>query len=185
MATGTVKSFNPSKGYGFIRTDSGGKDVFVHFSAVQEAGLANLRKGQKLNFDIFDNQGKAAARNLRVSSRAMKDKLGPIQNGITQSARRELNQEVSQGDEEQLKAKRTLITRAALETAIAEAVRGSDPECEGLIGIFVEQAVPILPGAANWAVKGVKYGKAERNRCSAAISNFVNERQSEFEVSDF
>jgi hypothetical protein len=72
-----------------------------------------------------------------------------------------------------------------LEAAIAEAVRGSGPECEGLIGIFVEQVVPILPDAANWAGKGVKYGKAERNRCSAAISNFVNERQSEFEVSDF
>jgi cold shock CspA family protein len=185
MATGTVKSFNPSKGYGFIRTDSGGKDVFVHFSAVREAGLANLRRGQKLNFDIFDNQGKAAARNLRVCCRAMKDKLGPIQNGATQSARRELNQEVNQADVKQLKGKRTLITRAALEVAIAEAVRGSGPECEGLIGIFVEQVVPILPGAANWAVKGVKYGKAERNRCSAAISNFVNERQSEFEVSDF
>jgi CspA family cold shock protein len=185
MAAGTVKSFNPSKGYGFIRMDSGGKDVFVHFTAVQEAGLANLRKGQKLNFDVFDNQGKAAARNLRVSRRAMKDKLRPIQNGATQGARLELNQEVDQADVEQLKRKRTLISRAALETAIADAARGSSPECEGLIGIFVEQVVSILPGEANWAVKGVKYGKAERSRCSAAISNFVDERRREFEVSDF
>jgi hypothetical protein len=66
----------------------------------------------------------------------MKDKLGLIQNGGTQSARRELNQEVNQADVKQLKGKRTLITRAALEAAIAEAVRGSGLECEGLIGIF-------------------------------------------------
>lgn len=182
MATGTVKSFNPSNGYGFIRMDSGGKDVFVHFSAVHEAGLANLRKGQKLNFDIFDNQGKAAARNLRVSCRAMKVKWGRSKMGFAQSARRELNH---QADIAQPKGKRTLITRAALEAAIAESVRRNGPECEGLIGIFVEQVAPILPGAANWTVKGVKYGKAERNRCSAALSNFVNEQLREFEVSDF
>ena len=68
MAKGTVKSFNPSKGYGFIRTDSGGKDVFVHLSAVQEAGLKDLRKGQKISFEIFDNQGKVAAKSLSINS---------------------------------------------------------------------------------------------------------------------
>src|ERR1700716_2920052 len=55
MAKGTVKSFNPSKGYGFIRMDLGGKDVFVHLSAVQKAGLKDLRKGQKIGFEIFEN----------------------------------------------------------------------------------------------------------------------------------
>ena len=62
MATGTVKSFNPAKGYGFIKTDTGGVEVFVHLSAIREAGLADLRKGQKISFEIFDNQGKAAAK---------------------------------------------------------------------------------------------------------------------------
>ena len=66
MATGIVKSFNPSKGYGFIKTDSGGADVFVHLSAVRKAGLTDLRKGQKISFEIFDNQGKAAARDRHV-----------------------------------------------------------------------------------------------------------------------
>jgi len=53
MATGTVKSFNPAKGYGFIKTDTGGAEVFVHLSAVREAGLADLRKGQKISFRNF------------------------------------------------------------------------------------------------------------------------------------
>jgi cold shock protein len=184
MATGTVKSFNRSKGYGFIRTDSGGKEVFVHLSAVQKAGLADLRKGQKLSFEIFDNQGKTAAKNLCVM-KTMKDaaehKLVAIPNGLAQNARCEMKPK----DAEQLKSKRTSITRAALELAIAERVRGSDPKCEGLIGIIVEREVPDSPGAANWAVKGVKYGKAERDRCSAAISDFLKEGQREFEVSDW
>ena len=66
MTTGIVKSFNPAKGYGFIKTDTGGAEVFVHLSAVREAGLADLRKGQKVSFEIFDNQGKAAAKNLHT-----------------------------------------------------------------------------------------------------------------------
>jgi CspA family cold shock protein len=66
MTTGTVKSFNPAEGYGFIKTDTRGADVFVHLSAVREAGLADLRKGQKVSFEIFDNQGKAAAKNLHI-----------------------------------------------------------------------------------------------------------------------
>jgi CspA family cold shock protein len=184
MVTGTVKSFNRLKGYGFIRTDSG-KEVFVHLSAVQKAGLADLRKGQKISFEMFDNQGKAAAKNLWVSKTmkdASKHKLVAIQNGVMQNARREM---MKPKNAEQLKGKRTSITRAALELAIAETVRGSDPQCEGLIGIIVERVVPESHGAANWVVKGVKYGKAERDRCSAAISDFVKEGQREFEVSDW
>ena len=53
MATGTVKWFNPTKGYGFIEPDDGGKDAFVHISAVQKAGLASLDEGQKVSFDII------------------------------------------------------------------------------------------------------------------------------------
>jgi CspA family cold shock protein len=60
MTTGTVKSFNPSRGYGFIKTE-GGLDVFF-ISAVRTAGFRELRKGQKVSFEIFDNQGKAAAK---------------------------------------------------------------------------------------------------------------------------
>ncbi len=86
---------------------------------------------------------------------------------------------------EQSEKKRTWIARAALESALAETVRESDSRCEGLIEIIVERVVPGSPDGANWAVKGVKYGKAEREPCSAAISKFVEESQSEFEVSDW
>ena len=65
MTTGTVKSFNPSRGYGFIKTE-GGADVFVHLSVVRTAGFSDLRKGQKVSFEIFDNQGKAATKNLQI-----------------------------------------------------------------------------------------------------------------------
>ena len=69
MTPGTVKWFNPTKGYGFIAPDSGGKDVFVHISAVQKAGLRTLNEGQKLGFEIEQQQnGRAAAIDLVPSN---------------------------------------------------------------------------------------------------------------------
>ena len=66
MATGTVKWFNANKGFGFIEPDNGGKDVFVHFSAVEKAGLNDLREGQKVSYEVVANSGKESAENLRV-----------------------------------------------------------------------------------------------------------------------
>jgi CspA family cold shock protein len=65
MATGTVKWFNPTKGYGFITPDEGGQDVFVHISAVERAGLQSLQEGHKFSFDLEENKGKTSATNLR------------------------------------------------------------------------------------------------------------------------
>ena len=66
MATGTVKWFNSQKGYGFIQPEDGSKDVFVHISAVERAGMGNLREGQKVTYDLErGQQGKTAAVNLR------------------------------------------------------------------------------------------------------------------------
>ena len=67
MATGTVKWFNATKGYGFIMPLDGGKDVFVHITAVQAAGLTGLNDGQKVVFDIAMERGKAAATNLKLA----------------------------------------------------------------------------------------------------------------------
>jgi CspA family cold shock protein len=66
MATGTVKWFNPTKGFGFIQPDSGGKDVFVHISAVEKAGLNTLNEGAKVSYEVVANRGKESAENLRV-----------------------------------------------------------------------------------------------------------------------
>jgi CspA family cold shock protein len=62
-----VKWFNGQKGYGFIAPDGGGKDVFVHISAVERAGLSSLNEGAKVSYDEQENRGKTAAENLRVS----------------------------------------------------------------------------------------------------------------------
>jgi cold shock protein len=66
VATGTVKWFNANKGFGFIEPDNGGKDVFVHISAVEKAGLNDLREGQKVSYEVVVNRGKESDENLRV-----------------------------------------------------------------------------------------------------------------------
>jgi cold shock protein len=68
MAVGTVKWFNPTKGFGFIQPQDGGKDVFVHISAVEQAGLRTLNDGQTVSFDLEEGrQGKTSAVNLNAS----------------------------------------------------------------------------------------------------------------------
>jgi CspA family cold shock protein len=66
MATGTVKWFNPTKGYGFIQPQDGSKDVFVHISAVERAGLSSLNEGQVIEYELVSNRGKQAAENLKI-----------------------------------------------------------------------------------------------------------------------
>lgn len=66
MATGTVKWFNAQKGYGFIQPADGSKDVFVHVTAVQRAGLTTLNEGQQVSFDVTAERGKPAATNLQA-----------------------------------------------------------------------------------------------------------------------
>jgi cold shock protein len=65
MAIGTVKWFNATKGFGFIAPQDGGKDVFVHITAVQQAGLQGLDENQKVSYDVVTERGKAAAANLK------------------------------------------------------------------------------------------------------------------------
>jgi CspA family cold shock protein len=67
VASGTVKWFNPTKGYGFIQpSGGGGKDVFVHISAVERAGLSTLNEGQQVDYELVSNRGKESAENLKV-----------------------------------------------------------------------------------------------------------------------
>jgi CspA family cold shock protein len=66
MASGTVKWFNATKGFGFIQPDTGGKDAFVHVSAVERAGLPSLNEGQKISYEVQKERGKEAAVNLKA-----------------------------------------------------------------------------------------------------------------------
>lgn len=66
MATGIVKWFNPTKGFGFIQPDQGGSDVFVHISALERAGLNTLNEGQKLSYELATNKGRTSAANLKL-----------------------------------------------------------------------------------------------------------------------
>jgi cold shock protein len=67
MARGTVKWFNGQKGYGFIQPEDGGRDVFIHISAVERAGLSGLNEGQVVEYELVTNRGKTSAENLKVS----------------------------------------------------------------------------------------------------------------------
>ena len=68
MANGTVKWFNPTKGFGFIEPENGGTDVFVHISAVERAGLNSLNEGQKVSYELVTDKGKTSAGNLKVAA---------------------------------------------------------------------------------------------------------------------
>jgi len=68
MASGTVKWFNATKGYGFIQPDSGGSDIFVHISAVERAGMSTLNEGQKLEYQLEERKGKTNASDLKAIS---------------------------------------------------------------------------------------------------------------------
>lgn len=67
MAIGTVKFFNAAKGFGFIQPEDGSKDVFVHISAVEAAGMGTLAEGQRVSFDVVEERGKNAAANLKAA----------------------------------------------------------------------------------------------------------------------
>jgi CspA family cold shock protein len=67
MATGTVKWFNPTKGYGFVQPDDGSKDVFIHISKLEEKGIPTLEEDQKISYDTEDNRGKISATNIEIN----------------------------------------------------------------------------------------------------------------------
>jgi CspA family cold shock protein len=66
MANGTVKWFNPTKGFGFIQPEQGGSDVFVHISALERAGVSTLNEGQRVSYELATNKGKTSAANLKL-----------------------------------------------------------------------------------------------------------------------
>jgi CspA family cold shock protein len=177
VITGTVKSFNSKKHFGFIRPDSGGKDVFVHRSEIQRSGLWGLRKGQKISFKIEYEQGKLCARNLRVGGERMIAKKRVVSEAKAHRPK-------TAAREQSTTMKRNPITSEALQSVIVKTVRDSDAQCKAFVGIIIERIDPKSYGGVNWSLKGVKYGNGDRAQCDIALSGIIEQLQQEFIISD-
>ena len=175
MPVGTVKLFSRSRGYGFIRPDEGGSDVFVHRTALEETGLKALIKGQRVVFDVREEHGKLVAKNLRVEA----DKsLSQSETLIPQVQL--VDVEMDSVTETSSAADRKSISRADLEQSLTDAVRKIAPECVAFVGIIVDGILPETAGGINWTIRGVKYGKADRGKCDAALSMWLQKKQQEY-----
>ena len=175
MPVGIVKLFSRSRGYGFIRPDEGGSDVFVHRSALEDTGLKALVKGQRVVFDVREEHGKLVAKDLRVEV----DK-GLIQNETSIPQVQLVDVEMDSVTEASNAADRKLISRADLEQSLTDAIRKVSPECGAFVGIIVDRILPETAGGINWTIRGVKYGKADRGRCDAALSIWLQKKRQEY-----
>ena len=178
MPTGVVKVFHRSRGYGFIRPETGGGDIFVHRRALEAAGIKHLRKGQRVSFDQANDLGRPFATNLHVANKADPKEV----NGVSPGFQGVQNADLAGGKPD--KRIRRPITRAALQQSLADAVRAVAPECEAFAGVIIERVAPETPSGTNWAVKGVRYGRADRDRCEAALGMSLHEKQLEYTLSD-
>ena len=177
MPAGIVKAFYRSRGYGFIRAENDSKDVFVHRTALETANLKELRKGQKVTFDVADDQGRSVAKNLRlVEGRTGRDY--PIKVTPESELQRDSVRKKSGNSD------RKPITRAILERCLTDAVRKSAPECEGFVGVIIQRVMPEGLDGANWVVKGVRYGKADRSRCETVLGTSLREKQQNYVLVD-
>lgn len=177
MPTGVVKVFHRSKGYGFIRSETGGQDIFVHRRALEAAGIKHLRKGHKVSFDQANDLGRPFATNLRLETKRET-------NGASVHFHEAKVENADAAEKKPDNPVKTAINRIELEQALAEAVRSVSPECEAFVGVIIERVVPETSGAVNWSVKGVRYGKADRDRCEAALGMSLREKQLEYVLSD-
>jgi cold shock CspA family protein len=177
MPTGIVKVFHRSRGYGFIRPEAGGEDIFVHRKVLEAAGIKHLRKGHRVSFDQANDLGRPFATNLRLETEREV-------NGVSVGFQGVQNKNADAAGEKPDKPVRQPITRANLEQSLADAVRSVAPECQAFVGVIIERVVPEKPGGANWAVKGVRYGRADRDRCEAALGMSLREKQLEYVLSD-
>lgn len=179
MTTGTIRLFHSAKHYAFIQQDSGGVDIFVPPSSVRAAGLKKLRKGQRVSYDIVENGGRVIARNLRVTrtlEEVLEEKRALIEPGEVVDDDARSASITSDG--------RTGLSRVELEKAMLETIKASGPECESFVAVIVEKMVPAQLGDANWRIKGVKYGRADRERCGPAIAKCERRMQLAFALVD-
>ena len=155
----------------------GGEDIFVHRRALEAAGIKHLRKGLKVSFDLANDLGRPYATSLRLETR-------PEANGVAAVLPSPQHASGDPAGEKPDKPAQMQINRADLELLLAEAVRSVAPECVAFVGVIIEHMAPETQGAANWAIKGVRYGKSDRDRCEAALGILLHEKQLEYVLSD-
>lgn len=170
MPAGIVKAFYRSRGYGFIRVENDSRDVFVHRTALETANLTDLRKGQKVTFDMADDQGRSVAKNLRLV-----EERGGRGYPIVSVPQGELERESD--PKRSGNFTRKPITRTILERCLTDGVREAAPECEGFVGVIIQAVTPEVVDGVNWVVKGVKYGRADRSRCETVLATMLREKQ--------
>jgi cold shock protein len=160
---GKVKSFNAAKRYGFIHLHPGTKDIFFHLSQVKTQDLSSLRKGQWVSFEIADHKGKKIAKNLcfEKANSTIGSQFNPPASDQTQPK---------------------LIAIEALEAVLASAIRESNVGCKDFIGLFIQPLVPYPRSGPNWAIRGIKYGSANRAQCDISISEIVKKMQLDFVI---
>lgn len=124
MPTGVVKVFHRSKGYGFIRSEAGGEDIFVHRRALEAAGIKHLRKGHKVSFDQANDLGRPFATNLRLETANQGLETKREVNGSSASFHHVETENADAAGEQPDKRVRKPITRTDLEQSLADAVRG-------------------------------------------------------------
>jgi CspA family cold shock protein len=174
MPSGVVKVFYRSKGYGFIRSESESRDIFVHRTAFEPNDSDDLRKGQKVIFDITENQDRLIAQNVRLLE---DDRIVPEASAVVSQPRGRENGEPT-------KFVRRPITSALLERSLAAAVRKGAPECEAFVGVIIERVSPVSVDGSNFTLKGVRYGKANREKCGSALEAALRDRQQKFVLVD-
>ena len=177
MPTGIVKVFHRSRGYGFIRPEAGGEDIFVHRRALEAAGIKHLRKGHKVSFEQANDLGRPFATNLRLEAKREV-------NGHSVSVQDVTQENTESAREKPDKIDRKPMARADLEQSLADAVRSIAPQCQAFVGVIIERVVPQTADGANWVVKGVRYGRADRDQCEAALGMSLREKQLEYLLSD-
>jgi len=184
MPTGVVKVFHRSKGYGFIRSETGGEDIFVHRRALEAAGIKHLRKGHKVSFDQGNDLGRPFATNLRLETKGEVNgasvSLHDVQHESTDAP---AEKQVETPDRTDVPVRKP-IGRVDLEQLLADAVRSIGPEYQGFVGVIIERLAPQKSNGVNWAIKGVRYGKTDRDRCEAALGMSLREKQLEYVLSD-
>jgi hypothetical protein len=181
--------------------------------AVEKAGYTSLVEGAKISYDVVTNRDKQRAENLRLGWAVHKAEEPNVQHELAQPNIAPTTDPVPQltlepdhasvrqsGAPDQFRkvydciaplrsipslvSDRAPVSRAALPTAIAEAVRKTEPCCEPFIGVIVEHAVSNSASDANWAIRGVRFGRADRSRASEALCKIVELMQRELILSD-